>query len=131
MYSKIVVRRSDGVIINRVTIEEGSKWSPPTDCDIFDDNNYNINGTYINGVYTPPPPKVVTADRLRIKEILEDADNIDFINRLNSLTVNEINSWINNQVTLKGNTVPLLADEVQTILRKFFKQIVKILIINK
>jgi hypothetical protein len=48
----------NGMIVNRVAIDDPTQWAPPTGCSIVQEATqvYEIGGTYINGIYTPLPP---------------------------------------------------------------------------
>jgi hypothetical protein len=51
----IAIVDENGAIVNRVEVDADSEWSPPEGCTTVDGSTFNIGGTYINGVYTPPP----------------------------------------------------------------------------
>ncbi|MCD9821216.1 hypothetical protein [Bradyrhizobium japonicum] len=52
----LAVIDSTGTIVNRVVIE-GDAWTPPEGCTTVEetDTPFAIGGTYIDGIYTPPP----------------------------------------------------------------------------
>jgi len=51
---KSVVRQSDGLVINRIEIREGSKWTPPDGCILMDDGH--IGQTWNGKEFIDPEP---------------------------------------------------------------------------
>jgi hypothetical protein len=52
-----VVEDATGLIVNSIVLDGPGQWQPPQGHSIIDDINHTmaIGGTYISGVYTPPP----------------------------------------------------------------------------
>lgn len=48
---------SDGLIVNRIVLDDTGAWEVPEGHSIVEETDaaINIGGTYIDGVYTPPP----------------------------------------------------------------------------
>lgn len=78
----------------------------------------------------PKTQPAAIAEAARIDAIRANPDCIDLLTRLSTNTEVQLNTWIDNNITLTGNTVPLLRAEVQAILRKFAKQVVKGLLLR-
>ena len=64
----------NGVIENNILLDNPSDWEVPEGCTLVESNDYFIGGSYVNGVYTPPPEpepvpvviNVVTARQARL-----------------------------------------------------------------
>lgn len=52
--SNYVLVDTSGNIVNRIVLNNPAAWTVPTGFTLVADNGYDIGGTYINSVYTPP-----------------------------------------------------------------------------
>lgn len=55
--SKYIIVDESGNIVNRIVWDGEPSWEPQAGQSVIEDQNneYDIGGTYIEGVYTPPP----------------------------------------------------------------------------
>lgn len=51
-----IVETSSGAVVNRVLLDDPADWSPPDGCFAVEElDPMEIGGTYVDGIYTPPP----------------------------------------------------------------------------
>jgi hypothetical protein len=53
----IVIEQATGIIDNRIVLDDPAQWEPPAGHVLVEETGepMAIGGTYIDGVYTPPP----------------------------------------------------------------------------
>lgn len=59
MTTYAVIEDATGNIVNRIVLDDPGQWEVPAGHSIVDDTNspMDIGGSFIGGVYTPPPVK--------------------------------------------------------------------------
>jgi hypothetical protein len=53
----VVIEQATGIIDNRIVLDDPAQWEPPAGHVLVEETGepMAIGGTYIDGVYTPPP----------------------------------------------------------------------------
>ena len=53
----VIVDDTSHIIVNRIVVEDGGQWKSSAGQTVVEetDNPMAIGGTYLDGVYTPPP----------------------------------------------------------------------------
>lgn len=69
---------AEGNVVNIVEVDGSSNWTPPEDCTVVAEE-FQIGGTYIDGVYTPPAqpepitiPPPTSCTKLGLKRTLDE-----------------------------------------------------------
>ena len=93
MSSKLLIRQSDGLILNRIELEDGAVWEPPAGTEIVaDDEAFAIGGTLVGGVYTPPAPIVKDWDAIDLATVNKAlAQNGSVVRALALVMLSELN----------------------------------------
>lgn len=88
MATYAVINDSDGVIVNRIVLDDPGAWEVPAGTTVVEDSDavYQIGGTLIGGVYSPPlQPPPIPAGPPALEPTPRDVVLYDHENRLRSL----------------------------------------------
>jgi hypothetical protein len=98
-----------GLVINVTEWDGAGGWVPPDGTTAVQLDGATIGGTYIGGVYTPPPPPVLTPQQVadaaaraaraaRNSGFLAETSTADLAQQLKTATSAQIDTWIDNHV---------------------------------
>lgn len=101
MVAHALIRSSDGRITNRVAYNDGDPLVAPAGHYFKPDHEglYEINGTLINNVYTPPAPTPLPPWQIRRLLFLADASAQEIIDKIDKATLEQIDTWLANNMT--------------------------------
>lgn len=100
------VRDSDGLIVNRVAADEGAPLEAPAGFHFVEDDGglYDIGGTLVNGVYTPPTLPAPSPDQVRRESLLNSALRQEVAAILRTGTPAEIETYVRTKINADAVT---------------------------